>query len=236
MRESSTMKAHETVMGWVTGELASGRLRIGDHLPGERALAETLGVSRGSIREALRVLEALGAIETAPGSGPRSGTVISAAPERALALALDLQLATSQVEPEHVFETRLLLEEWAARRSRPEQGEWDAAGLLLERMDDASLPIEQFLALDAEFHALLARAAGNPLISALMEALRLSVAGHTAGLSRSLPDWEATAGRLRAEHREILGALRAGEGERAAELLRAHIGGYYREASAASRG
>src|SRR5688500_17922536 len=54
------MKAHETVMGWVTAELQSGRLSIGDHLPGERALAETLHVSRGSLREALRVLEALG--------------------------------------------------------------------------------------------------------------------------------------------------------------------------------
>ena len=53
------MKAHEVVMAWVTEELTSGRLRIGDRLPGERTLAETLEVSRASLREALRVLDAV---------------------------------------------------------------------------------------------------------------------------------------------------------------------------------
>ncbi|WP_449278893.1 FadR/GntR family transcriptional regulator [Leucobacter sp. GX24907] len=225
------MKAHEAVMSWVTGELSSGRLRIGDRLPGERTLAETLGVSRSSIREALRVLEALGAVTSARGSGPRSGTIISAAPEQALALALNLQLATSQAGPAHVFETRLLLEEWAAKRSRPASNDWSAAERLLDRMDDDDLSVDEFLALDAEFHAMISRAAGNPLISTLMEALRLSIADHTAGLSRSLPDWAATAARLRAEHRGILEALRSGAGEQAAELLHAHIVGYYREAA-----
>lgn len=101
-------------MEWVTEELRSGRLHIGDHLPGERALAEALQVSRSSLREALRVLEALGTIRTATGSGPRSGTIITASPEQALTLALNLQLATSQVEHHHVYEMRLLLESWAA--------------------------------------------------------------------------------------------------------------------------
>ncbi len=78
------MKAHEVVMTWVTDELSSGRLRIGDRLPGERALAETLGVSRASLREALRVLEALGAIRSSTGSGPNAGTIVTAAPEQAL--------------------------------------------------------------------------------------------------------------------------------------------------------
>lgn len=223
------MKAHETVMNWVTEELKSGRLGIGDHLPSERALAETLGVSRSSLREALRVLEALGSISSATGSGPRSGTIITAVPEQALSLSLTLQLATSQVGHHDVFEARLLLEGWAARHSLPERGDWDSAEKLLTIMDDPELPLEEFLNLDAQFHAVLSRAASNPLISTLMDALRTSVADHTVARAQTLPDWRATATRLQVEHRAILTALREHRAEEAAELLHRHITGYYEE-------
>ncbi|WP_309132004.1 FadR/GntR family transcriptional regulator [Brevibacterium sp.] len=224
------MKAHEKVMDWVTDELRSGRLRIGDHLPGERALAEELQVSRGSIREALRVLEALGTIGTSTGSGPRSGTIITAAPEQALTLALNMQLATSHVEASHVYEMRQLLETWAAEHAT-QDAPWDSAERLLDLMDDPAMPLEDFLSLDAEFHVTLSRAAGNPLISTLMEALRTSIADHTLTRARALPDWATTATRLRAEHRAIYEALRAGDSRTAARLLREHIQGYYLETS-----
>lgn len=227
------MKAHEVVMAWVTEELSSGRLDIGDHLPSERALAETLQVSRSSLREAMRVLEALGTIQTSTGSGPRAGTIITAAPEQALTLALNLQLATRHVDHDHIYEARLLLETWAATRSEATAGDWPRAGELLDRMDDPDLPLEAFLSLDAEFHAVLAHAAGNPLISSLMDALRLTLADHTASLARALPDWETTAVRLRAEHRAILAAMQAGELEAAATQLRGHIEGYFSETTSA---
>ena len=219
-------------MAWVTDELSGGRLRIGDRLPGERALAETLGVSRASLREALRVLEALGAIRSSTGSGPNAGTIVTAAPEQALSLALNLQLATSHVEPRHIAEVRELLETWAARHSTPGLGDWAAAERLLTLMDEPELSIEHFLAHDAQLHVALAQAADNPLISTLMEALRISISEHTAARARALPNWPATAKRLRAEHREILEALRGGERERGAELLRAHIKGYQAETEA----
>src|SRR5690606_24771608 len=107
--------------------------------------------------------------------------------------------------------------------------DWATAERLLALMDDPDLPIEHFLAHDAQFHVALSKAADNPLISTLMESLRISISEHTAERARSLPDWAATADRLRTEHREILDALRSGDGERGAELLRAHIDGYYRE-------
>jgi len=223
------MKAHEVVMAWVTEELTSGRLQIGDRLPGERALAETLSVSRASLREALRVLEALGTIRSSTGSGPNAGTIVTAAPEQALSLALNLQLATSHVEYRHIAEVRELLETWAARHADPSLGDWNSAERLLELMDDPALSIEDFLAHDAQFHVTLSRAADNPLISSLMESMRLSIAEHASTSARELPDWLATAERLRAEHREILSAMKAGNHERGAELLRAHIVGYYRE-------
>lgn len=227
------MKAHEVVMSWVTDELASGRLHIGDHLPGERRLAEILDVSRSSIREALRVLEALGTIRTSTGSGPRSGTVITAAPEQAMTLALNLQLATNQVEHHHVYEMRLLLEGWAAQNSDPEAGHWQDAQRLLELMEDPNLSVEDFLPLDAEFHVVLSRSAGNPLISTLMDAMRIAIADHTLERAEALPDWSKTAARLREEHRGIYDSLRAGNNEEAVERLQAHIRGYYLETAGA---
>lgn len=216
-------------MNWVTRELTSGRLRIGDHLPSERALAETLQVSRSSLREALKVLEALGTIQAATGSGPRSGTVVTAAPEQALALALNLQLATSHVEHSHVYEVRLLLETWGAEHSDPDRVDWDSAERLLQLMDDFGTPVADFLHLDAEFHVTVSRAAGNPLISTLMDALRTSIADHTLARAQALPDWETTAARLRSEHHAIFDALRRGDRMAAAELMRQHIRGYYLE-------
>jgi len=223
------MKTHEVVMRWVTEELASGRLHIGDHLPSERALSETLKVSRSSLREALRVLEALGAIHTSTGSGPKSGTIISAAPAQALTLALNLQLATSQVRHNDIYEVRLLLETWAAIHSDPGRVDWNALGRVLDRMDAPELAVEDFLRLDAEFHVTASHAAGNPLISTLMDALRISIFDHTITRANSLPNWELTARRLRAEHRAVLAALRSGDGEEAADLLAQHIRGYYIE-------
>jgi DNA-binding FadR family transcriptional regulator len=228
------MKAHETVMGWVTAELRSGRLAIGDRLPSERALAETLQVSRGSLREALRVLEALGTIRTSTGSGPQSGTIVTAAPEQALALALDLQLATRHVEHAHIFQVRLLLETWSAEHAELASAVQAEAERLLAAMDDPALPVLDFLQLDAQFHATLSRAAGNPLISTLMDALRTSIADHTLTRARALPEWQATAARLRAEHHRIYERLLEGDRGGAASLLREHIEGYYRETSSGS--
>lgn len=223
------MRVHETVMQWVTEELASGRLHIGDHLPGERTLAETLGVSRNSLREALRILEALGTLHTSTGTGPRSGTIVTAAPEQALSLSLSLQLATRQVEPQDVLQVRLLLEAWAANHSDPARGDWAQPEWILDRMDDETLEVAEFLRLDAEFHVLASRAADNPLISTLMDALRIAIFDHTLSRAQRLPDWGATSARLRREHRGILDALRHGRGEEAADLLETHIRGYYQE-------
>lgn len=224
-----SVKVHETVMDWVTEELKSGKLNIGDHLPSERALSETLGVSRSSLREALRVLESLGTISTATGSGPRSGTIITASPSQALSLSLTLQLATKQAAHKDVFEARQLLEGWSALHSSPKRGDWEAAEKLLNTMDDPSLSIEQFLKLDAEFHVVLSHSAENPLISTLMDALRSSVYEHTLNRSLALPDWAKTAARLQKEHRAILQAFRSGEAELAAQLIHQHITGYYQE-------
>ena len=233
------MKNYELVLHRVEADLAAGRLRIGGRLPGERALAEQLGISRPSVREAVRVLEAMGVVRTATGSGPEAGAVIVAEPVSPLTAVLRLHLATNHLPMGDVVQTRLLLESWSAREAAARELEADelkVAEELLDRMDDTALSPEKFHVLDAEFHVALSGLAGNVLIAAVMTSLRSAIHGYVLAAVPNLPDWEATAVGLRAEHRAILAAVRGGEPERAAGLVTAHIRGFYQAAQLATFG
>ena len=77
-------RTHELVVRRIEADLFDGRISLGERLPGERGIAEQLGVSRASVREAIRVLEAMGIVRTAAGSGADAGAVIVADPSLAL--------------------------------------------------------------------------------------------------------------------------------------------------------
>lgn len=233
------MKNYELVLHRVEAELAAGRLRIGERLPGERVLAEQLGISRPSVREAVRVLEAMGVVRTATGSGPEAGAVIVAEPVSPLTAVLRLHLATNHLPMADVVQTRILLESWAAREAAGRQaaaGELKLAEDLLDQMDTEGLSPDEFHLLDAEFHVALSGLAGNVLIAAVMASLRSAIHGYVLAAVPRLPDWEATAVGLRAEHRAILKAIRAGEQGAAADLVTAHIKNFYEAAALAPFG
>ncbi len=107
------------------------------------------------------------------------------------------------------------------------------AAELLDQMD-AAPDIDSFLALDARFHVALAQAAGNSVVSAMMASLRGAIENYAGELTGNLPDWNATCSRLRAEHRAILAAVNNNDGGKAAELVAAHIQGFYKEAGVGS--
>ncbi|MEE2567813.1 FCD domain-containing protein [Pseudarthrobacter sp. J64] len=248
------MRTHQLVLQWIENQLSDGQLAVGGRLPAERSLAEQLQVSRTSVREAIRVLEAMGVVRAGVGSGPDAGTIVISDPTAALGSALRLHVATQHLPVADIVETRVLLESWAAAHIRPDAPQLEAAAALLDRMDavghspdgtagagagapaaaaapaSAGTAVDEFLALDVHFHLALADAAGNAVVSAMMGSLREAIQGYAARLTANLPDWDATASRLREEHRGILAAIRNNDGGRAAELVAAHIEGYYREA------
>ncbi|MBG6179346.1 FadR/GntR family transcriptional regulator [Arthrobacter sp. CAN_A1] len=230
------MRNHELVLSWIEAELAAGRLAVGQRLPGERAVAEQLNVSRASAREGIRVLEAMGVVRAGVGSGPGAGTVITANPAVALGSALRFHVASSHLPVEDIVQTRLLLETWAAGQARAGAPSIATAAALLDHMDAPGLATEEFLRLDALFHVALAEAAGNVLIGAMMSSLRGSIESYTLRLTSSLPSWTTTADRLRSEHRAIYQAILARDdddaspGLTASTLIAEHIEGFYREA------
>lgn len=231
MTETTPARAWRVVLEKIEADLLEGTLGPGDRLPPERELATNLGVGRSSVREALRVLEVMGLIRTATGSGPTAGAIVTATPHGGLAQLLRLQVAAQGFAIPDVYETRLLLEEWAvAHLAAQPDADLAEARATLEAMDAADISADDFLALDAQFHLRLTDAAGNVVVAATMAGLRPTIDGYIRAGRDRIADWDGTAARLRREHRDVLEAIDAGDAERARRMVRAHITDYYADA------
>jgi DNA-binding FadR family transcriptional regulator len=231
-------RAWELVLQRIEGDLLAGRLQPGDHLPPERALAAELGVGRSSVREALRVLEVLGLIRTATGSGPQSGAIIIARPSGGMAALVRLQVAAHGFAVTDVVKTRLVLESAIvaelAEASDPEPDLGAALELLDAMEQDATLTRDEYLTLDQAFHLALAVASGNEVIAAMMAGLRDSIEGYVRVGAGNLPSWHETSTRLKAEHRDIVAAIQAQDADLARTRIRQHIETYHAETNVSS--
>ena len=230
---TTSPRAWQVVLDAVELDLLEGRLSPGDHLPPERTLAADLGVGRSSVREALRVLEVLGLIRTAVGSGPSAGAIIVARPDGAMSSLMRLQVAAQGFEVADVVKTRLILEGSIVRAlaGASHTAPIDLAGpaQILTAMECQPLTQAEFLALDTQFHLSLAEAGGNQVVTATMAGLRSAIEGYARAGAAGLENWSATSARLKLEHRGILAAILAGETDAAHRAVHAHISGYYAE-------
>jgi DNA-binding FadR family transcriptional regulator len=229
----SRVRTYELVLDRIETQIVSGALRAGERLPPERELAAMLGVSRPAVREALRILEAQGAVRSQVGKGPGSGTTIDRVPRDALARLLRLHVALGSFPLEDVVETRVALERssvvLACRNAQPEDLARMRAALLA--MDEQDVDRETFNQVDTDFHVALADAGGNRLMSDVTRAIRESVRMPILTSLSAMPEtgkngWDRIRDGLRADHHAIFTAVEAGQGEQAADLLEAHIRGF----------
>lgn len=244
-------RSYQTVLDRIEADLAAGRIAVGGRLPGERALAEEYGVSRASVREAIRVLEAMGLIRTAAGSGPEAGAVLIAEPAAPIGAALRWHLTSRALPVADIVRTRVLIESSSVREASTSARAGRASGAghpqsragldltparaLLLQMDNLELDADDFLTLDTRFHVMLAELAGNAVIAAIMAAMRGSIEGYVTAAVDGLADWPAMAVLLRREHAGILEAVADGEPDLAAALVVAHIEGFYRATGVGQR-
>ena len=177
------MRTHQLVLHWIEDQLSGGRLAVGGRLPAERSLAEQLGVSRTSVREAIRILEAMGVVRAGVGSGPDAGTVVISDPTAALGSALRLHVATQHLPVADIVETRVLLESWAAARAQARSAGARPRGRVAGATWTRDPGVDDFLALDVRFHLALADAAGNAVVSAMMGSLREAIQGYADRLT-----------------------------------------------------
>ncbi|MDY6054747.1 FadR/GntR family transcriptional regulator [Micrococcus sp.] len=227
-----TPRTYSVVTDWLEGELRAGRIRVGDKLPGERALAEHFQISRASVREATRILDAMGLVRSSTGSGPQAGAVVVSEPSAALGWALRLHIATRALPVADLVDMRVLLETQGAREAaaRPDHPERAAvlaeAQELFEQMDVPGLPSDSFHPLDTRFHEVLASLADNLVLDTMLASLRQAVLGYVRETVSTLPDWESVRVNLQQEHREILEAVTARDTDRAVAALTRHIEGF----------
>ncbi|MEH3088688.1 MAG: FCD domain-containing protein [Microbacterium arborescens] len=232
MADETPARAWRVVLEKIESDLLAGKLGPGDRLPSERDLVAQLGVGRSSVREALRVLEVMGLIRTATGSGPSAGAIVVARPSGGMQALLKLQVAAQGFAISDVVSTRVLLEDWVAAQLAGGDGiDLDTAREALTAMDAAGLTPADFLALDAQFHVALAEASGNEVVAAMMAGLRSSIEDYVLEGAARIPDWESTAERLRTEHKAIVQAIDENRVADARAAVHDHITGYYASAN-----
>lgn len=219
-------RSYEAVLTSIEADLRDGKIKVGDQLPGERALALTHGISRASVRDAIRVLDVMGVVRTGVGSGPQSGAVVIANPMAGLAATLRLHMATNHFPVADIVQTRIMMETWAAVEGagRPrDAGQEESLHKLIAAMAAPDLDREEFHVLDAAFHVMLSSLAGNAVITAMMESLRQAIQSYVSAAIDNDTMWDAMVPSLRAQHSEILAAVLADDGVRAASALKDHI-------------
>lgn len=217
-------RAFEEALLQIENAILSGQLRPGDHLPSERELAALLGLGRPAVREALRVLDAIGVIEARRGSGERAGSVV-AARSGTLPGLLALYAATRNIPLADLVEVREALEAMGARAASRTRDVTELTRLVdamrKEQNDEA------FLALDTAFHLTIAKQSGNSLLPLLMEELRDAVARRMLDAFARLADPATERRKLTGQHGEIARLIGMGEGERAALAVQRHIRNFY---------
>jgi GntR family transcriptional regulator, transcriptional repressor for pyruvate dehydrogenase complex len=215
-------KAFEQVASQLRELLVQGVLQPGDRLPNELELAERFGVSRGTVREALRTLATEGLIITTRGA---SGGSFAAIPDPAsvvqsLTGTLTLMAAAREVTVAELLEVRELLEVPAARMAALKRTDEDLGGL---RGSIPSSTVARVAAasFDANrgFHEQVLAAAGNRLLRVTTEPLFVTL--QVRFLRHHAPPefWE----QVRTDHEDILEKIERGDGEAAAGAMAQHL-------------
>ena len=203
----------------ISDEILAGRFQLGDRLPTERELAETFGVSRNVVREAIARLRFEGTVEPRQGSG----VFVLGNPANS-ALRLDAEILRDRSLFADLFELRSILEVEAAGLAAARRGRkhLTAIGAALQRVYN-SQGTPQAVDADLEFHRAIARASDNAYVAIFVNFISEHARASIAKTNERVDP--ATRERInKEEHGAIYEAIRAKDIERARESMRRHIG------------
>jgi GntR family transcriptional repressor for pyruvate dehydrogenase complex len=158
------------VVKQLTSLLTGGDLAPGSRLPPERQLAESLGVGRSAVREALAALEILGIVSVRPGSG----TYMRDSMSELLPTALSWGLMLSASHTEQLIELRGGLEAQAAELAaqRIDEAGIEKLRRHVETMSENIDDFEKFIEADVRFHLQIATSSGNEVLRDLLQSVR----------------------------------------------------------------
>ncbi|MDG4785325.1 FadR/GntR family transcriptional regulator [Micromonospora sp. WMMD1102] len=219
------MSRTDDVVNGIKRMILEGMFRPGDRLPVEKDLAESLGVSRGSLREGVSALSILGIVNTRQGDGTYVTNLDTTQLLAPMGFVVDLQ---GQGDARHIHTVRRLLECEAARLAATRITD-EALAQAKDLLDEAARSVgqtppdhERIIEIDIAFHRIIAAHSDNPVLVGLIEAF----AGRTVRgrLWRSLHE-EGADRRTHEEHVAIWTALVARDPERARIRMANHLVG-----------
>lgn len=230
---TKVMRPRQQVEDQIKAAILSGTLRAGERLPGELELAHQFGVSRTTVREALRSLATQGLIEKTPGAG--GGSFVRSADQSSLrsvvADSVHLLLTLGSIEFEEVAVVRQHLEVPSVRLAAANRTEDDLAELrgILDLQKSISVEDPRVPTLDEQFHGTIARASGNRVLASFVSALHVQTEPvHYLDLS---PEVGRTTVR---QHQQIVQAIADQDPDGSAQAmvdhltyLREHLLAYY---------
>lgn len=201
----------------LTDLITSGQIPAGQFLPSEQELCRQLGVSRATVREALRMLETRGLVTTRHGVGVQ----VSDETHRVVSESIGMLLRRRGVGPADILEVRLMLECQATALAAQRATAEDFARLesAVEALRQPDIDVESRINADLDFHIGLIDAARNVLLGALVHALRDllydTIAATFAVDARSAKRIE--------DHARVLAAVRERDADAAALAMRQHL-------------
>jgi DNA-binding FadR family transcriptional regulator len=220
-------KAGELVAGQLRRQIIRGDLREGDALPSEAVLMERFGVSRPTLREAFRILEAENLISVRRGA--RGGARVHVPDVAAAARYAGAILQFRQATLSDVFDTRTLLESQAAGLLSSRRGRAHLAPLdELLAAEEAALDGDEatFLAADEAFHLGVVELAGNQTLDLLVRMIYAIIEKATASSTsrhKESGDQPALRARTHRSHEKLVEVLRSGAAGEAEEYWRKHL-------------
>ena len=200
--------------------IVSGQLRPGDRLPREADLATDLGLSRSSLREAVRALSLVRILDVRQGDGTYVSSLAADTLLDALGFIVEFHHDASVLE---LLEVRRILEPAASARAATRIDD-EALAELEQVLNRSTLDssVEDLVKNDLEFHRAIAVASGNTVLASLIE--NLSGPTQRARVWRGITQ-EGALARTLAEHRAIFDAIRAHDPDLARTWATVHIAG-----------
>ena len=200
--------------------ITSGRIRPGERLPREADLAAELGLSRNSLREAVKALTLVNVLDVRQGDGTYATSLAPALLLETLSFIADFHRDDTVLD---FLEVRRILEPAATALAATRMSDADrvSLGKVLDTAD-IDTPVEELVAADLEFHRQIALGAGNPVLASLVD--NMSAPTTRARIWRGMTEPHALE-RTLAEHRAIYDAIIARDSDLARSWATVHIGG-----------
>ncbi|WP_328991727.1 FadR family transcriptional regulator [Kribbella sp. NBC_01245] len=214
------MRVTDEAIEQIKRMIVTGKLRPGDRLPREADLAARLGLSRSSLREAVKALALIRVLDVRQGDGTYVTSLEPAMLLETMGFVVDLHQDTSVLE---FFEVRRILEPAAAARAAVQMTD-EQIGVARKLLDELGPEpsVGELLSSDVEFHRLIAFGSGNRALASIIDSLRQPT--FRARVWRGLTETDAIA-RTLAEHRAILDAIADRQPEVARSWATVHIAG-----------